>query len=51
MRKLSAVLLVTAALVVGGGSAAVAKDGKAPATYAPKGGGTTYSIMIDNWPH
>lgn len=51
MKKLSAVLLLTTALVVGGGSAAFAKEGKVPASFSPKGGGVTYSILIDNWPN
>lgn len=47
MKRLSAVLLLTAALAVGGGSAAVAKD-SAPAV---KTGAVTYSTLIDNWPN
>lgn len=47
MKRLSAVLLLTAALALGGGSAAVAKD-KAP---APKTGVVTHGILIDDWPH
>lgn len=47
MKRLSAVLLLTAALAVGGGSAAVAKD-SAP---AQRTGVVAYSTLIDNWPH
>lgn len=47
MKRLSAVLLLTAALAVGGGSAAVAKD-SAP---AQKTGVVTYGTLIDDWPH
>ncbi|WP_299165592.1 hypothetical protein [uncultured Arthrobacter sp.] len=47
MKRLSAVLLLTAALAVGGGSAAVAKD-SAPAV---KTGAVSYSTLIDNWPN
>jgi hypothetical protein len=47
MKRLSAVLLLTAALAVGGGSAAVAKD-SAP---AQKTSTVTYGVLIDDWPH
>ena len=47
MKRLSAVLLLTAALALGGGTAAIAKE-KAP---TPRTGVVTYSIMIDDWPH
>ena len=47
MKRLSAILLLTAALAVGGGSAAVAAD-SAP---AQRTGVVTYGTLIDNWPH
>lgn len=47
MKRLSAVLLLTAALALGGGSGAVAKD----AAPALKSGVVTYGILIDDWPH
>lgn len=46
MKRLSAVLLLTAALALGGGNAAVAGDGAStPRTVV------SYGIMIDDWPH
>ncbi len=50
MKRLSAVLLLTAALALGGGSAAVAKD-SAYAKSPGKSGVVTYGTAIDDWPH
>ena len=47
MKRFSAVFLLTAALALGAGSAAVAKD-SAP---APKTVVVAYGTAIDDWPH
>ncbi|WP_323958681.1 hypothetical protein [Arthrobacter sp. JZ12] len=48
MKRFSAVLVLTAAMALAGGTAAVAKDAPAGYTKAPV---VTYGTLIDDWPH